>query len=149
MKPVMYLFMNRGLGMSKGKFGAQSGHAACKALRISEESMVDAWDVAHHETKLVMLAEDEMHLHTIQRYLEDREFKTALVVDEGRTEVRPFSATALGVEIVDKDDPHTAASFGDFRVYKDLPQEPNDYYHSLARFDRWLAGRPWHPKSGR
>ena len=30
----MYIFANRALGMSKGKFGAQTAHAAVEAYRL-------------------------------------------------------------------------------------------------------------------
>lgn len=116
----MYLFANRDLKMSSGKLAAQVAHAAVEAYRISDPEIIKRWMVGGHYMKLVMLAEDTEHLKNIKHYVEERGFKTKLIVDEGRTEVAPFSATALGVEIVDRDDLHTAATFGDFRTYKDL-----------------------------
>jgi PTH2 family peptidyl-tRNA hydrolase len=115
----MYIFANRDLGMSPGKLAAQASHAAVEAYRISKQEMLDAWYVGGHYAKLVMLAEDTEHLRNIKHYLEARGFKTVLIVDEGRTEIAPHSATALGVEVVDKDDEHTAATFGDFRTYRE------------------------------
>lgn len=134
MKPVMYVFANRGLGMSPGKLAAQVAHAATKALRESTPKLTAEWDRGAHETKLVMLAEDSDQLLNIQRYLDARGFVTCLVVDEGRTEVRPFSATALGVEIVDKDDPEVTASFADFRSYKEKkPPKKKSSWWSLNK----------------
>lgn len=123
MNAVMYLFLNRGLGMSPGKLAAQAGHAAVRAYRLTGPRMVEAWDLGGHETKLTMLARDTEHLLTIERYLVDRGFKTSLVIDEGRTEIPSHTPTALGVEIIDKDDPHMAATFGDFKLYRELPRE--------------------------
>jgi peptidyl-tRNA hydrolase len=123
MKPVMYLFLNRGLGMSTGKASAQVAHAAVEAFRISSSKMIDAWYVGGHYTKLVMLAEDSENLLVIDRYLTDRGFKTGLIIDEGRTEIKPHSPTALGIEIVDKDNPHVQASFESFRTYKESQVE--------------------------
>jgi hypothetical protein len=40
-------------------------------------------------------------------------------IDEGMTEVDPHVMTALGVAIVDKDDPHTLATFSTFELYRD------------------------------
>lgn len=115
----MYLFLNRGLGMSTGKSGAQVAHAAVEAYRASDPKMIEAWYSGGHYTKLVMLAEDEAQLTNIQTYLQDRGFRTGLIIDEGRTEIRPFTKTALGVEIVDKTEPHVADTFGEFKTYKD------------------------------
>jgi hypothetical protein len=49
-------------------------------------------------------------------------FASVPIIDEGRTEVPSHSFTALGVEIVDKDDPQVAAAFSDFRTLKDRPR---------------------------
>lgn len=119
MKPVMYIFLNRDLGMSTGKASAQVAHAAVEAYRLSSETMIDAWYLGNHYTKLVMLAEDANHLRSIKEYIEERGFKTKMIIDEGRTEIAAHSPTALGVEIVDKDDPHTAATFESFKTYKE------------------------------
>lgn len=146
MRAVMYLFANKGLGMSSGKMAAQVSHAAVEAYRLSlqregewwhETDIIKDWYIGGHYCKYVMLAEDEAHLHTIRHYLEERGFKTKLIIDEGHTEVRPHTATALGVEIVDKDDPHTAATFKDFKIFRDPPPRPKPdetkrrkWYHS-------------------
>jgi peptidyl-tRNA hydrolase len=125
----MYLFLNRGLGMSTGKSCAQVAHAACEAQRISEPKLTDAWNSGGHYTKLVMLAEDAEQLTTYREYIEARGFKTALIIDEGRTEIKPFSKTALGVEIVDKDDQHVADSFGSFKTYQESkPECPHSWW---------------------
>lgn len=115
----MYSFINRGLGMTPGKIAAQAQHAAVEAFRISDPAMLDAWYLGGHYCKLVMIADDDFHLLTIQKYIEERGFKTKLIIDEGRTEIRPLSMTALGVEVVDRDDPHTAATFGEFKLYRE------------------------------
>lgn len=131
MKPVRYIFINKGLGMSAGKIGAQAAHAEMLALNDyhsiftesgpSAKALFREWVDSGHYTKLVMEARDSEHLKNIQTYLEARGHKTYLVIDEGRTEIEPFSPTALGVHLVDKDDPRTQQHFGNFRVYKDRP----------------------------
>lgn len=137
MKPAMYIFVNKGLGMTPGKCMSQSSHAAVEAFRISQPRLIEAWDLGKHYAKYVMVAEDELHLHTIKHYIEERGFKTVLIIDEGHTEIRPHTVTALGVEIVDKDDPHTAATFSDFKTYRETPARPKPdklkkrrWYHS-------------------
>jgi peptidyl-tRNA hydrolase len=132
MDPVMYLFLNRGAGMSTGKAAAQAAHAAVEAYRdaqVEEFSSTDArlrnlWLKGLHYKKLTMLAEDETHLFAIDRYLRDRGLRTYLIIDEGLTEIRSHTACALGVPVVDKDDPETAAIFSTFKLYKDQKPEP-------------------------
>lgn len=122
MKTVMYIFINKGLGMSPGKMTAQGAHAAVEAFRISKPGLINAWLSGGHYTKIILEAEDAEQLSTFREYIEERGFKTSLIIDEGRTEIKPFSKTALGVEIVDKADEHVADSFGEFRTYKHAPE---------------------------
>lgn len=120
-RPIMYIFLNHGLGMSVGKAAAQAAHAACEAMITSPQADVDAWRLGGHYTKIVLKADDAEQLTTIERYLNDRGFKTSLIIDEGRTEIQPFSKTALGCAIVDKADEHVQATFSSFDLY---PHEP-------------------------
>lgn len=136
MKPAMYIFLNRGLGMTTGKCCAQVAHAAVEAYIISQPAMVEAWYQGGHHTKIVMLAEDTDQMLMIQRYLEERLFETKLIIDEGRTEIKPFSPTALGVEIVDRDEPHVISTFESFQTYKELKPKPKK-----------KNGWKWHPRS--
>ena len=118
-KPVMYIFVNKGLGMSSGKLMAQAGHAAVEAFRISESEMITQWNLGKHYTKLIMQARDADHLKFIRLYLADRGFKSELIIDEGITEIPPHTPTALGVEIVDKEDENVAATFSTFETFRD------------------------------
>lgn len=118
-KPVMYIFLNKELGMSTGKAAAQTAHAAIEAYKISDARLIKEWELGLHYTKLVMQARDEQHIRTIQKYLGDRSFESHLVIDEGMTEIDAHQATALGVQIVDREDPHTGATFSTFELYRD------------------------------
>lgn len=132
----MYIFLNAGAGMSTGKAAAQAAHAGVEAYRIScglvphqpqedqtpkESAVVRHWYKGGHYKKIVLRANDAQHLLTIQHYLADRDFLTALIVDEGMTEVEPHTPTALGVEVADKDHPHVAATFSTFDLYRERP----------------------------
>lgn len=156
MKPAMYIFVNKGLRMSPGKIAAQAAHAAVEAYNLSlgddYQDLVAAWYQGGHYMKLIMEARDEAHLHTIERYLTDRGFQTALIIDEGRTEIDALSATALGVALVDKDDPHTAATFSTFSLFKEPrpplpePQEPLVRAPETPDFiERYPEGEVSHP----
>ena len=141
MNPVMYLILNKSLGMSTGKAAAQASHAAVEAYRLSmslepdehvppmphmnaaalyERNEVRLWYKGGHYTKIVLEAEGDFgHLH---KYLYERGFVNALIIDEGRTEIDPFTPTAIGCAIVDKNNPHVQATFGEFKLYNDKPK---------------------------
>lgn len=127
MKPVMYLFLRQDLGMSTGKAAAQVAHAAVEAYRITPFEMIEEWLKGGHYTKIVLTARDGDHVRDIQIYLRERGFSTRLIIDEGRTEIASHTPTALGVEVVDKDDEHTAATFSSFKTYRD--PEPIQVQH--------------------
>ena len=116
---AMYIFVNKGLHMSAGKMGAQSAHAAVEAYRISKPEMIKKWYKGGHYTKLVMQAADEENIKTIERYLNERGVQTAIIIDEGLTEISPHQVTALGCEIVDKDMGDTEEIFSTFQLYRD------------------------------
>lgn len=134
----MYIFLNTGLNMSTGKAAAQASHAAVEAYRISDARLLESWYLGGHYKKLVMEARDETHLLSIDRYIRARGFETELVIDEGFTEVPRHSITALGVEVVDKDDPHTAATFESFELLREKKVEPKlMIYEPKERAPRW------------
>lgn len=118
-KTAMYVFINKGLGMSTGKCCAQAAHAAVEAYTISDPDLIKQWRLGEHYTKLVMQARDTAHLINIKKYISSRGFKSKLIIDEGITEIDSHTPTALGVEIVDKEDEHTLATFSTFELYKD------------------------------
>ncbi len=118
----MYIFINKGLGMSTGKAAAQASHAAVEAFRKSAPALVDAWLLGGHYKKLVMEADDSDELANVGGYLDDRGFDPEWIYDEGLTEFDGrLRHTAIGVPIVDKDDPNVAATFSTFRLYTDAP----------------------------
>lgn len=128
--PVQYIFANRGAKMSPAKLAAQVAHASVLSFRHSyfdgsyEEmyerpNLCKIWMDSGHYTKIVLLAEDEQQLDNINDYLQERGIATFMVIDEGRTEVRPFTKTALGCEIVDKNDERIQEIFREFKIYKE------------------------------
>jgi PTH2 family peptidyl-tRNA hydrolase len=136
MDPVMYIFINDGLGMSPGKVAAQAAHAAVEAYRKTpqDSNLLRMWYCGGHYKKLVMQARDTEHLLTIERYLRDRGFDSALIIDEGLTEINAHTPTALGVVIVDKHDTHTNATFSTFKLLRERPEPTN---HNTEG-NRWL-----------
>lgn len=122
MNPVMYIIANRGAEMSPGKLAAQVAHAAVEAYRMSDRKLIDAWYEGGHHTKIVLAVDTEDALQNAATYIRERGFDCKEIIDEGRTEIKPFTMTAVGVEILNKDNPHVAATFESFRTYKPLLQ---------------------------
>ncbi len=121
----MYIFINEGLGMSPGKIAAQASHAAVEAYKLSSDYMIDGWERTG-TTKLVMSGRDAEHLRTIHDYLTRQNFLCHLVIDEGRTEIPSHSITALGVEIVEREDEKVKFAFSDFQTMK-APAAPDKF----------------------
>lgn len=116
---VMYIFVNKGLGMSVGKVAAMAAHGATEAVLGSDPLLVKKWREGGHYCKLVMQAKDEEELSRIDKYITDRGFKTFRIIDEGMTEIDPMSFAALGVEVVSREDPHVEKTFSIFQLYRD------------------------------
>lgn len=147
MKTAMYLFANQGIGMSPGKLAAQVSHAAVEAYRLTTLNasqddqklpILDHWHKRGY-TKLVMEARDTEHLISIHTALVQKGYNTSLIIDEGRTEIAPQTPTALGVEVVDRDDEQVQFDFSDFRTLK-VQTDPE--------VERWreYCDLPWHSK---
>lgn len=118
--PVIYIFLNKSLGMSVGKAAAQAAHAAVFAAADSDESKQQLWRVSPHKTIIVLEARDEDHLRNIEKYLRQRDFVANMIVDEGVNEIDPHTITALSSEILDKNDERVSLTFSSFSLYKDL-----------------------------
>lgn len=119
MRAVQHIFVNKGLNMSVGKACAQASHAAVEGYRISKPELIKEWYKGGHYTKLVMQANDEESIRTIERYLKERGVKSKIIIDEAATELDGHRITALGCEIVDKDEGDTEVVFSSFKLYRD------------------------------
>ena len=118
--PVIYIFLNKSLGMSVGKAAAQSAHAAVFAAAESDTSEQQLWRVNPHKTIIVLEARDEAHMRSISTYLQQRGFYTNMIVDEGVNEIDPHTITALSTGIINKNDQHTKDTFSTFSLYRDI-----------------------------
>lgn len=119
--PVLYIFINKGLQMSSGKIAAQALQAGYGGLRESKEALLDTWwNEGGHHTTLILEARNEKHLENIQDYLKSRDVNSYMMIDEGMTEVDSHTKTALGCELVDKNDPHFRKAFESFKLYRDF-----------------------------
>jgi peptidyl-tRNA hydrolase len=139
--PCMYLFVNRGLGMSPGKIAAQAGHAAVEAYRISdhESNVFRLWYRGGHYKKIVLLGRDEDHMRNIEAYLTARDIPLVTIIDEGHTEITPLSITAVGCAVLDKAHANNAAIFSTFQLYKDEPPPKRDNRSPWEKFKDFLS----------
>ena len=143
MNPVQYIIINKSLNMSTGKVAAQAVHAGQQGLLTHvandttkspyNSSIVNRWMMGGHKAVVVLEADD---LVVAERYINDRGFKTALIIDEGRTEIEPMTPTAIGTGIVDKDQGHVRATFGEFALYSDSAPSKPDVLGKTWDFDQ-------------
>lgn len=84
------------LGMSPGKLAAQVAHAAVSAADRVPEHVFHDWQ-KDGSTKVVLEVWDEQSLIELYKMAVAAYLPTVLIADEGRTEVRPGSITALGI----------------------------------------------------
>lgn len=119
MNPVIYVFVNKSLGMTAGKLAAQAAHAVAMVMIDETEEARLQWRNGVHKTMLVMEAKDENHINNIERYLKERNVPCRVVVDEGVNEIDPHTITALATAILNKDDENVSKTFSTFSLYRD------------------------------
>lgn len=153
MDACQYIFINKGARMSAGKVAAQAGHAAIEGYRLTEQRVVGsdhviaAWYEGGGYKKIVLEARDDTHLLTIHHYLNERGIYNKLIIDEGHTEVDPHTATAIGTVVVDKDDPHVAATFSGFKLFREpRPADTEEREAACRQFEQAhdYRRRWWH-----
>jgi PTH2 family peptidyl-tRNA hydrolase len=121
--PTMYIVLNKGLGMSTGKIASQAAHAAVEAYIATppDSNLLRLWRMGLHYKKIVLQARNTDHMYNAFTYIYERGFNVIKIIDEGHTEVPPHSLTALGVALVDKNEPHARATFSSFELHRDEP----------------------------
>ena len=144
-RPVMYIIANQGLRMSSGKLASQVAHAAVRAAVDCHPNQVAEW-LEKGETKIVLSARDNDHMLWAERYLQERGFRTWLVIDEGHTEIPPLSPTALAVPPVEKDAEQTKFAFESFKLYKDAPPEAMGLPDELWTITEAQPRKRWWPR---
>jgi peptidyl-tRNA hydrolase len=119
MRPVIYVFINKGLQMTAGKIAAQAGHAVAMSVINSPQEMRNRWEDTPQRTIIVLGLLDTIFMQNAKEYLEQRNFHMIPIIDEGANEVPPHSWTAMASQIVDKNDPLVEQSFSSFKSYRD------------------------------
>jgi PTH2 family peptidyl-tRNA hydrolase len=88
--------MREDLQMSPGKLAAQAAHASISAYEKADASDVEEWKRSGM-TKVVLSVWREEDIIKLYKQAVADYLPTALIADEGRTEVKPGSITALGI----------------------------------------------------
>ena len=84
------------LGMSIGKTAAQVAHASILSFLSTSIPKRVIW-LSESFTKIVLKVDSEEELLKIEEAAKAKGVPNKLVIDEGRTEVAPHSATCLGL----------------------------------------------------
>lgn len=84
------------LDLSAGKAVAQGAHASQYATDRASNTRIIRWR-QNGTVKITLSAPDEPTLRELQSAAEDRDLPTAVVVDEGRTELDADTVTALAI----------------------------------------------------
>lgn len=84
------------LKLSKGKLSAQVAHASVEATLKSDNEKVKAWQKKGMK-KIVLKVKDLDELLQYKKQAEDNKLKTALIIDAGKTELKPGTITCLAI----------------------------------------------------
>lgn len=100
------IVVNKSLGMSQGKLAAQVAHASILSMFEAPEGIVCGW-LDNSYPKIVLQVESTQDLLDLQEKANELNLPSALVIDEGRTELNNGSITCLGIgpatkEIIDE-----------------------------------------------
>lgn len=120
MNPIVYVFINKGLGMTTGKVAAQAVHASMMSNIDSFEHELEEWRKAPHKTVIILEARDEAHIKNIEVYLNQRDIQSYPIIDEGVNEIDAHTITALSTGILDKDDEKVKLAMSTFKLYRDM-----------------------------
>lgn len=95
---IQYIIVNSGIKLSRGKLGAQCGHAAVEGFRRAVFSRLwnantwaRKWSIESHTKIVVKATEQEMKL-----ILKNHSHRFIPIYDEGRTEIETGTLTCLG-----------------------------------------------------
>ena len=97
---IMYIIINSDLKMSKGKIAAQVGHAVMWiTYKLRESEILSKW-MHQSYTKIILKATGKQIVDLKYKFKD--EMFTWIIFDEGRTEIKPNSLTAIGFEPMER-----------------------------------------------
>jgi PTH2 family peptidyl-tRNA hydrolase len=84
------------LKLSKGKIAAQASHAAVSAADRADRKILSKWK-NEGQKKVVLKVPDMESLMKIKKSCEKLRIVNAVIIDAGRTELQPGTATCIGI----------------------------------------------------
>jgi len=90
------IVVNESLRLPRGKLAAQVAHASVAALLDASNDALRSW-LESGMPKVVLRADDEAQLTTLERQAIEAGLPTALIRDAGHTVVAPGTITCLGI----------------------------------------------------
>ena len=98
-KYKMVIILRIDLKMSKGKIAVQAGHAAVSAAEEARKKHPEWWKrwIAEGQCKIAVRARKVEELLELEREVKKLELPSALISDQGLTELPPGTITCLGI----------------------------------------------------
>src|SRR3989344_2220029 len=84
------------LKLPKGKLAVQCAHASVQAALDSDRRMIEEW-LAEGGKKVVLKVKDKEEMVKLKKEAEKQRLVTALIIDSGKTVVKPGTMTCLGI----------------------------------------------------
>ena len=98
-----YVIIPKKPKMSKGKLASQACHATFMALhKQKDKALIEKWR-KKGMCVIVLQCKDTHELINIEKYLNEWKIVNGLCIDEGLTEVRPMTPTALATGVLTED----------------------------------------------
>ena len=99
-----YIILPKKPKMSKGKLASQACHATFIALnKQKDKKLIEKWRKKGMSV-IVLQCKDTQELVNTQKYLDEWKIVNGLCIDEGLTEVRPMTPTALATGVLEEKD---------------------------------------------
>jgi len=92
----MVILVREDLNLSPGKLAAQVAHAAVECALHSDRMLLADW-MSLGAKKVVLKVKNEGEMHKYEQAAKEARVKTALIVDEGHTEIPEGTETCVGI----------------------------------------------------
>lgn len=96
------IIVNKSLGMSQGKIAAQVAHGSVMSFLKANLQDQKEW-LNNGYSKIVLQVESVSDLVNLKELADKKGFPTAMIIDEGMTEVNKDSITVLGIGPADSE----------------------------------------------
>jgi PTH2 family peptidyl-tRNA hydrolase len=126
----MVVVVDKSLGMSAGKLGAQVGHGVLCAEKLADEAVVQEWYDKDMMRKIILETEGLMNLKQTYYQAVKKGLPAFAVVDAGLTEVPKGTMTCVAIGPCDSEDIDPIT--GGFALYSDSEKQEASKYVKVA-----------------